>query len=311
MWVHVRTPLGRILLNVSLLLLPSACVLDAAQDDNATQTAEAREANWTCDSVVGKHVPNHGRFYVTSFGCWIDDNGNRRGDSDDNCVPYCQGHDRDGYARYCNGLSGAECERRIGWYTADADRFGCFSRIRVTNPDTGKSAVLMVLDRGPACTIERKVDHWVLDMSNPASNYLFGGPTSVLERATVVVEPVSDDTPLGPSDATPYIGDGCRSSGDCAFDVDGQPAHCLTYGQDGDGPLGFCTVECEGYCSDRTGKATTFCASLDGGNSGHCVSQASAHNGHCSHLPGINSRELPRHTGDSDAPQASARVCAP
>jgi hypothetical protein len=38
----------------------------------------------------------------------------------------------------------------------------------------------------------------VLDLSTPASNHLFGGPTSATEKAEVIVTEVSTATPLGP-----------------------------------------------------------------------------------------------------------------
>jgi hypothetical protein len=85
------------------------------------------------------------------------------------------------------------------WFSADSDRFGCGTKIQVTNPDNGKAAVLIVIDRGPNCTIENIVDYWVLDMSYPASNHLFGGPTSASEHADVQVVVVDPSTPVGPS----------------------------------------------------------------------------------------------------------------
>jgi hypothetical protein len=85
------------------------------------------------------------------------------------------------------------------YYAADADRFGCGTKIHVTNPENGKSAVLIVIDRGPNCSIENLVDYWVLDMSYPASYHLFGGPTSATERADVQVVVVDPSTPVGPT----------------------------------------------------------------------------------------------------------------
>ncbi len=295
----------------SATLATIGCIVPV-DDSTASQQQDATETYWTCNGTTGKHVPADGSFYTTSFGCWTDEHGNDRGDGSDNCLPWCKGGDPAGYAEACGGLSGPECERQIRWYAADADRFGCFGRIRATNPDNGKSVVLLVLDKGPACWVEDKVDHWVLDVSYPASLYLFGEPTSVNERADVIVEPVSADTPLGPDQTpVPFVGDGCVNSMDCDFEADGEAGICAVYSQSGDEPLGFCTIGCEGYCPDKGGKATTFCVSLDNGSSGSCVSTAGATNGFCTNLPGMEARELPRFIGNSSAAVATAQVCVP
>lgn len=297
---------------LTLLSLAAAGCIVASDDSVNQQTQDATETYWTCSGTTGYHVPPDGHFYTTSFGCWVDEQGNDRGDPSDNCIPWCQSGDASGYAEHCAGLSGPECERQIRWYAADADRFGCFSRIRATNPDNGKSVVLLVMDRGPNCYVERKVDHWVLDMSYPASIYLFGEPTSAEERAGVIVEPVSSTTPLGPNEEpVPFVGDGCSSATDCDFQADGEAGMCSLYGVQDEVDLGFCTIPCAGYCPDKAGKATTFCASLDGDYSGTCLSKSSAPNGYCSSLPGMEARELPRFIGDSSASASTATVCVP
>ena len=45
-------------------------------------------------------------------------------------------------------MTGPECERMHNWYVADADRFGCGTKLKLTNPVDGKSAVVIVIDRG-------------------------------------------------------------------------------------------------------------------------------------------------------------------
>ena len=152
---------------------------------------------WSCDSLTGSTTNASGMYYTTSFGCWVDELGDAHADAGDNCLPACSLS-----SIGCAGMTGPDCERMINWYVADSDRFGCGAVLRVTNPDNGKSAVLKVIDRGPSCSIERTVDHWVLDMSYRASHYLFGGPTSATERADVTVEVVASDTPLGPTTST-------------------------------------------------------------------------------------------------------------
>ena len=162
------------------------------------------ESSWSCSSTAGNKKSQSGSYYVTSFGCWIDSSGNHRGDPSDNCIPWCmsgaasQGRSHI-YDPLCGSMSGPDCERSLQWYTAGADRFGCGARVKVTNPKNGKSAVLAVIDRGPACWVENKVDHWVLDMSYPASYHLFNEPKAATEKGEVIVEQVSDSTPLGPA----------------------------------------------------------------------------------------------------------------
>jgi len=152
---------------------------------------------WSCGGLTGNTTNPDGVYYTTSFGCWVDEYGNSHGDAGDNCLPACSLS-----SIGCSGMSGPACERHLNWYSADSDRFGCGTRIKVTEPDSGRSAILIAIDRGPNCTIERIVDHYVLDMSYRASYYLFGEPTSASERADVLVEVVDPSTPLGPHDGS-------------------------------------------------------------------------------------------------------------
>jgi hypothetical protein len=153
----------------------------------------ASDGPWECDGLTGETTNPDRVYYTTSFGCWVDEDGDPQGDPGDNCIPACP------LATLgCDGLSGPECERMLNWYTADSDRFGCGTRLKVTNPDTGDAAVVMVIDRGPNCSIENLVDFWVLDLSTPTSNLLFGGQTSATEMADVLVEVMPPGTPLGP-----------------------------------------------------------------------------------------------------------------
>jgi hypothetical protein len=182
----------------------AAC--NAGADDGGDDGAAAictlpSDGNWSCGGLTGKTTNPDRVYFATSFGCWVDDHGTAHGDAGDNCIPACT------LASIgCAGMSGPQCERSINWYTADADRFGCGAKLHVTNPDNGKSAVLMAIDRGPNCRIEKKVNHWVLDISTRASMYFFGGQTAATERADLLVEVVDPSTPLGPTDAGPSCG---------------------------------------------------------------------------------------------------------
>ncbi|MSP71329.1 MAG: polysaccharide deacetylase family protein [Myxococcales bacterium] len=105
--------------------------------------------------------------------------------------------------------------------------------------------------------------------------------------------------------AQKYIGDPCAVDTDCGFVVEGQSGRCHA--------AGLCTIGCEGWCRDLTGKAPTFCIQ-DPYNtvvSGICVPQAVAQNGHCADLPGTIDVSADRYLGMSTATAKSAEVCMP
>ena len=154
--------------------------------------------DWTCGGSYGTSPTTSATYGLTAFGCWIDASGGAHGDSGDNCIPSClsQAH----ASGLCDpGDSGKACEERVTWYVADGGRFGCLQRVRITNPANGKSVVAVALDYGPACWVERKVGHGVLDASGRVNRYLFGSDMGVSDGATVTVEPAAADAPLGPS----------------------------------------------------------------------------------------------------------------
>lgn len=153
------------------------------------------QVGWSCTGLTSSKRPSDSRYYITSFGCWTDANGKERGDGADNCHPACEAEARS----LCgSGLSWDDCERKIRWYTADSDRFGCGAKLSVKNPANGKTVIVAAIDRGPNCRIEKTVKHAVLDLSMEASIFLFGGQRGVGDRAAVIVEPVGASTPLGP-----------------------------------------------------------------------------------------------------------------
>lgn len=106
-----------------------------------------------------------------------------------------------------------------------------------------------------------------------------------------------DDRPIG------FVGDACESAEDCGrWGDDGYFCH----------EAGFCTTTCEGYCPDRSGYASTFC--IDDPNEferGVCVQQVDGRNADCSLVPGSAPEERDRFIGASEAPEATANVCAP
>ena len=150
---------------------------------------------WSCNGSYGTSKVKDGNYYGTTFGCWKDQNGNH-GDPGDNCIPGCLAQAQaDGL---CAGMSGPACERETNWYAADAGRFGCLARLRITNPQNGKSVIVVALDAGPACWIENSVGHAAIDLSAPASRYLAGEDLGIVDEKLLHVVEVSSSTPLGP-----------------------------------------------------------------------------------------------------------------
>lgn len=157
----------------------------------------AGAAPWTCSGSYATTPVDTGSYYLTAFGCWVDSGGGVHTDPGDNCIPGClsQAHS----AGLCApGSSGPSCEESVTWYVADAGRFGCLQRLRVTNPTNGKSVIAVALDYGPACWVENDVSHGVLDASGAVDRYLFGADEGYDDKAGVVIELVADTTPLGP-----------------------------------------------------------------------------------------------------------------
>ena len=150
-----------------------------------------------CDGPGGytsTEIPPNGLFSTSWFGCYLDDAGDIVQDPGDNCELAC------GSQGLCPGQDGPTCEANLRWFAADADRYGCGGRIRVTNCENGNAVVLVTLDRGPNCnSVEMACDTPVLDMSHDAMEHLFDGSFyGGCEHQVVVVEPVDATTPLGP-----------------------------------------------------------------------------------------------------------------
>lgn len=153
---------------------------------------------WSCSGSYGTSKMSSGSYYLTAFGCWTDASGGKHGDSGDNCIPGCLAKAKS--AGVCKSSeTGKQCEERVSWYVADAGRFGCNAKVKVTNPSNGRSVVAVVLDYGPSCYVERSVSHAALDASGRVNRYLFGADQGAVDRAKVQVVEVDASTPLGPS----------------------------------------------------------------------------------------------------------------
>ncbi|MGO8995926.1 MAG: hypothetical protein ACLQVI_21645 [Polyangiaceae bacterium] len=172
---------------------PNGCLREPAGQDSICM---GTTNTWSCTGEWGTTPASNGNYYLTEFGCWVDDAGVHT-DPDDNCIPACLAQAQ--AAGLCASTdTGPQCEERVTWYTADAGRFGCLQRLRVTNPSTGATAIAVALDFGPACSGEATVQFPVLDASGAVDDYLYGGPEGSSDMALVHVVEVDDSTPLGP-----------------------------------------------------------------------------------------------------------------
>jgi len=172
---------------------------DASAKGDAAPEASLPPIPWSCTGAYGTTKASDGDYYVTAFGCWKDAAGVAHGDSGDNCIPSCFAQAK--AAGVClAGETGKQCEERVTWFTADAARFGCLAKLKVTNPANGKSVIAIALDFGPSCTaVEDKVQKGVLDASGRVDRQLFGSDQGFQDRSLVHVTEVPASTPLGPT----------------------------------------------------------------------------------------------------------------
>jgi hypothetical protein len=155
----------------------------------------------TCNGVTGTVPSSDGDYYLSEFGCWSDSSGGIHLDPGDDCIPDCLS--RAISAGLCTpgdaSTGGPACEESLDYYVADDDRFGCLSRVRVSNPTTGVAVIAIVIDGGPECSLERSVSMEVLTASGPVNDYLFGGYAGAEDHTLVHVVQVDPSTPLGPT----------------------------------------------------------------------------------------------------------------
>ena len=150
-----------------------------------------------CDGPAGNtstQIPSNHVYATSWFGCYAKPDGTIVQDPSDNCEFAC------GSKGLCPSTqTGPECEAGLKWFAADADRYGCGSRIRLTNCANGKAVVVATLDRGPNCNNEMSYGVSVIDMSHDAMIYLFDGQTyGGSDKKRIEVEKVDPSTPLGP-----------------------------------------------------------------------------------------------------------------
>jgi hypothetical protein len=142
-------------------------------------TPPASTQTVSCSGLTATQPTSNGYYESTNFGCNI----GFPKDPVDNCIPACSGTPE------CAGLSGRQCEEKVIWYSANADQYGCNTKLKVTNPVNGKAVIVRALDRGPGCAIQR--NRSVFDISQAAYK-------EIGVQKFVHVEKVPESTPLGP-----------------------------------------------------------------------------------------------------------------
>jgi hypothetical protein len=112
-----------------------------------------------------------------------------------------------------------------------------------------------------------------------------------------------------------FVGTDCSEDVSvCNFSADGQQGLCIDWfseDETGNASLdGFCSLECEGVCPDRTGSAPTFCAEFVQ-DPGVCAAAPSPENDQCADISGTEIQVVPRFVGDSGVTKIWMGVCAP
>lgn len=112
-----------------------------------------------------------------------------------------------------------------------------------------------------------------------------------------------------------FVGTDCSEDVSvCDFSAAGQQGLCIDWfaeDETGNASLdGFCSLECEGFCPDRTGSAPTFCADFRQ-DPGVCAAAPAPENDHCRDIEGTDLQVVPRFVGDSGVTQIWMGVCAP
>jgi anti-sigma regulatory factor (Ser/Thr protein kinase) len=121
----------------------------------------------TSGEIAGRTRPADGQYYVTTFG----------GGGDTQRMS-------------CGGTADGR------WlYIADSWRFGCGSRVKVTNPRTGRWCVTQVADIGPNICVERAAGKPVIDASPAVTRELFNAGAIGWSQRVLVRAELAEDLP--------------------------------------------------------------------------------------------------------------------
>lgn len=123
--------------------------------------------------TASSDIPSDHRYFITMFG----------GGSDAQNVA-------------CTGMPRAD---GTWYYVADRQRFGCGTKLRISNPATGTSVIAQVADYGPNICVEQAAGGPIIDASPLVVQALFGVSSYGWEdRKAVIADVVDPSTPLGP-----------------------------------------------------------------------------------------------------------------
>jgi hypothetical protein len=248
--------LPTVLASAALLVASAACASNPAPAWDSSGTSASAVGGFPgCSGLFNTNPSPTGAYYATDFGCSSDPYFTDPGDTCGSASCIQSAYDE---GVCTSGQSHASCQRAVNWYSVGGKSYGCGTRLQVTNPANGKAVIVMVLDDGPSCTVENNANFWVLDVSYPTIQYLFGSEEGWADHASVNAVVVDSSTPLGPvnGSAPPPpppppdagAGDDGGSSGDdastgvaCSTDGDCNP------GSDGSGQIcvsGTCVAGC-------------------------------------------------------------------
>ncbi len=162
-----------LLLGATLSLAAAAGCISGEIADTGASVSTIQEGLSGCHGHASSSVPADGRFYLTTFGFTPADDG----------------------AMSC----GQRTNHGSWYYAASRQRFGCGSRIRITNPQNGRCVVAETDDYGPDVCVENAAGRPIIDASPLVGQHLFGTRSAGWsDRFAIEVEQVSDSTPIGP-----------------------------------------------------------------------------------------------------------------
>jgi hypothetical protein len=165
---------------------------EKSTDKNQVAPAMTKcDVNPNSSGPTTTEISSNSYYRSTFFGC----SGGHTDGSQDNCSGYCptlKSIESTKGTINLKGLKGPAYQQKLGYFAANVDQFGCGTRLKITNPKTGKAVVVVVIDRGPNCRVQHQ--HLVADMSWLAQ-WTIGSPE------TVKMEKVAKDTPIGPVEA--------------------------------------------------------------------------------------------------------------
>jgi hypothetical protein len=125
-----------------------------------------------CHGVASSSIPASGNYYLTTFGATTDSGPTSCGQ---------------------NTMHGS------WYYAASRQRYGCGSRIKITNPSNGKCVVAETSDYGPDVCVENAAGGPIIDASPLVAEHLFGHSSAGWsDHFRIHVAEVGRSTPLGP-----------------------------------------------------------------------------------------------------------------